>query len=134
MESRKSIEQIAGEDGRFRPDAIQFVYEGLGFTVRKSAEEKTFEEEEKRHVSGGELSVGLGELAKDKWGRLAKVVLNGWGIFTTRDFGEIVYLMIDNKWMSANPEDHIEDFDDIFDFEQFFEKDYKLEIIEKNPK
>lgn len=128
MEVKKNIEQIANDDGRYKPDAIQFVYEGLGFTVRRQAQQDVGP----KHVKGQELSRGIGDLATKKWGRLAKVVLNHWCIYRTRDFGEIVYLMIENKWMSAQPEDRVEDFDDVYDFEQFFEKDFKLEIVSKN--
>ena len=56
------------------------------------------------------------KLALEKWGRLSMLVLNTWEIKTTRDFGEIVYLMIANKWMSAQPDDTIEDFDNVYDF------------------
>jgi uncharacterized repeat protein (TIGR04138 family) len=123
---RKSIEDIARADGRFSPEAITFVYEALGHTVRRK--QATVGEDQPRHVKGQELCEGLGELAREKWGMLAKVVLNNWGIRCTRDFGEIVYLMIDNKWMSAQPEDRIEDFDNVFDFERFFEQDYRFDL------
>lgn len=129
MESKKSIEQIAASDGRYSPDAISFVYEGLGYTVRTLKADG--HEEESRHVSGQELSRGIGRLAQNKWGRMAKAVLNNWGLNTTRDFGEIVYLMISHQWMSANPEDRIEDFDDVYDFEQFFVKNFKFEFLDK---
>ncbi|MBN2139263.1 MAG: hypothetical protein JW720_15785 [Sedimentisphaerales bacterium] len=111
--TKKSLESIAREDGRFSPAAIRFVYEGLGFTAKEIADEP-------RHVTGQTLSKGLAKLAIEKWGRLALLVLNSWGIKTTRDFGEVVYLMIANKWMSAQPSDTIEDFDDAYDFQAVF--------------
>ena len=45
---------------------------------------------------------------------------------TTRDFGQIVYLMIEHKWMSAQPTDSIEDFDDVYDFDVIFKKQFKF--------
>ena len=39
---------------------------------------------------------------------------------TTRDFGEIIYPMIKNKWMSAQPTDSIDDFNNVYDFETVF--------------
>ena len=48
------------------------------------------------------------------------LVLNSWGIKTTRDFGEIVYLMIRHKWMNAQPTDSIDDFNDVYDFKTVF--------------
>ena len=80
-------------------------------------------------VSGDQLAMGLGGLAIDRWGRLARMVLDRWGVTTTRDFGEIVYLMIEHEWMSAQPTDQIEDFDNVFDFEQRFEKDFQFKPL-----
>jgi uncharacterized repeat protein (TIGR04138 family) len=132
METKKSIDQIASSDGRYSADAIQFIYEGLGHTVRKMAKED--HGGQPHHVTGQELCWGIGSLASQKWGRLAKLVLNNWGIFSTRDFGEIVYLMIENKWMSAQPNDKIEDFDSVYNFDQFFEKDFEFQILQDKPK
>jgi uncharacterized repeat protein (TIGR04138 family) len=123
---KKSIEQIAGEDGRYCRGALQFVFEGLGKTIEKIRQDT--EDLEERHISGDKLAIGLGDMAQERWGRLAKVVLNEWGLHTTRDFGEIVYLMITNEWMRAQEDDEIEDFDDVFDFETRFEKSFQFDL------
>lgn len=114
---KKSLDAIAKEDGRYNIDAVKFVYEGLGYTVRNIVDEPT-------HVSGQTLCEGMKKLALEKWGRLSMLVLNVWGIKTTRDFGEIVYLMIANKWMSAQPADTIEDFDNVYDFKTTFKDQF----------
>ncbi|MHC4425936.1 MAG: Minf_1886 family protein, partial [Planctomycetota bacterium] len=69
---------------------------------------------------------GLKRLAVKKWGRLAMLVLNSWGVKNTRDLGEIVYLMIEHKWMSAQPTDSIDDFNDIYDFKTVFKKEFEF--------
>lgn len=120
---KKSLEAIASEDGRYNAMALKFVYEGLGLTIERIRSDQL----EKRHISGGELSKGLADLAMERWGRLARLVLNRWGVHTTRDLGEIVYLMIANNWMTAQQGDTIDDFDNIYDFERVFEKDFKFE-------
>ena len=116
---KKSIQKIAREDGRFSPEAVEFIYEGLGHTVKHTTSQP-------KHIAGDELCLGLRDLAKKKFGRLARTVLNKWGIETTRDFGEIVYLMIKNNWMSAQPDDDIEDFDNVFDFKTVFEDSFNF--------
>ena len=116
---KKRLEEIAGENGRFSPQAIKFVYEGLGYTAKKVIAEPS-------HISGQTLCKGLKKLALEKWGRLAMLVLNNWGIKTTRDFGEIVYLMIKHKWMSAQPTDSIDDFNDVYDFKTVFKDQFKF--------
>jgi len=119
LKMKKNLEQIAKEDDRFSPPGIRFVYEALGFTVKKITVEP-------RHVSGQTLCEGLRKLALKKWGRMAMVVLNAWGIKTTRDFGEIVYLMIKHEWMSDQPTDSIDDFNDVYDFKTVFKDQFEF--------
>ena len=119
MKMKKNIEKIAREDGRFSPAAIKFVYEGLGYTAKKIAEEP-------RHVTGQTLCEGLKRLAVEKWGRLALLVLSTWGVKGSRDFGEIVYLMIKHKWMSAQATDSIDDFDGAYDFKAVFKDQFEF--------
>jgi len=116
---KKKLEEIAREDGRFSPQALRFVHGGLGYTARKVVVEP-------EHVSGQALCEGLRRLATKKWGRLAMLVLNSWGVKTTRDLGEIVYLMIKHKWMSAQPTDSIDDFNDIYDFKTVFKDQFEF--------
>lgn len=123
---KKSIEDIAVEDGRFDARAFRFVFEGLGQTVERLRGETS--EGEERHITGAELAMGLGEFASERWGYLAMMVLGLWGVRQTRDFGEIVYMMIEHQLMSATEGDQVEDFDDVFDFEQVFEKGYRFNM------
>jgi len=115
----ESLEQIAKEDGRYDAGALRFVHEGLGYTVKKVADEP-------RHVGGKVLCEGLKNLALERWGRLAKLVLNSWGVKTTRDFGEIVFSLIKHKWMSAQPTDSIDDFKDVYDFKTAFKDQFEF--------
>ena len=116
---KKKPEEIASEDGRYHPNAIRFVYEGLGYSAKKSADKPS-------HVTGQQLSESLRDLAVEKWGRLAMLVLNTWGIKTTRDFGEIVFLCIRHKWMSAQSTDSIDDFNDVYDFKTILKDNFKF--------
>jgi uncharacterized repeat protein (TIGR04138 family) len=116
---KESLEKIARNDGRFSPGAVRFVYDGLGYTVKKNVTEPN-------HVSGQILCEGLKQLAIEKWGRLAMLVLNNWNIKTTHDFGEIVYLLIKHKWMSAQPADSIDDFNNVYDFKTVFKDQFKF--------
>ncbi len=114
---KKNLEQIAKEDARYSISAIKFVYEGLGYTAKNVATEP-------KHVTGQTLCDGLRKLAIEKWGRLAMLVLNTWGLKTTNDFGEIVYLMIKHEWMSAQPTDSIDDFNNVYDFKTVFKDQF----------
>jgi uncharacterized repeat protein (TIGR04138 family) len=125
-EMRKTIEEIATEDGRYSADALRFVYEGLGATIRKIKEAR--DQDLPSHITGAEFSRGLAKLAVERWGRLSRMVLNQWGVRTTRDLGEIVYLMINHEWMTAQETDRIEDFEGVYDFEDVFEKHFKFNL------
>ena len=130
---KKKLEKITREDGRFSVGAVKFVYDGLGYTAKKMADEpppalaaQAAPNGGPSYVSGQTLCKGLKRLAIKKWGRLAMLVLNTWGIKTTRDFGEIVYLMIKHKWMSVQPADSIDDFNDVYDFKTAFKDQFKF--------
>ena len=116
---KRNLDKIALKDGRFSPEVVKFVYEGLSYSVEKLVNQPG-------HVSGQTLCQGLKMFAIENWGRLAKLVLNDGGVKTTRDFGEIVYMMIENKWMSAQPSDTIEDFDNVYDFQTVFIDEFKF--------
>ena len=116
---KKSLEQITREDSRYSSDAVRFVYEGLSYTAKKITAEP-------RHVTGQNLCEGLKKMAIEKWGRLAMLVLNTWGVKTTRDFGEIVFLLIKHKWMMAQPTDSIDDFNDVYDFKTAFKDQFEF--------
>ena len=75
-----------------------------------------------RHVNGRELCWALRDYALERWGMLAKTVLEGWNIKRTNDFGRIVFGFIDFDMMRKQPEDSPEDFDDIYNFNEAFDQ------------
>ena len=114
---KQGLDEIAHEDARYDPAAFRFVYEGLGYTVKNVTQEAC-------HVSGQTLCEGLRQMAIEKYGRLALLVLNTWGLKTTRDFGQIVYTLIDHEWMSAQPTDTLDDFNDVYEFQATFKDQF----------
>jgi uncharacterized repeat protein (TIGR04138 family) len=114
---KKGLDEIAKKDGRYSPSAFAFVSEGWAYTIKHVTHET-------RHVSGQMLCEGLRRMGIEKYGRLAKLVLNSWGVKTTRDFGQIVWLLIEHDWMSAQASDSIEDFDDVYDFQTVFKDQF----------
>ena len=122
---KETLEQIARQDGRYNVRALKFVYEGLAATIEKLRQNE--DADHPRHITGQELAWGLADLAMQRWGRLAGMVLGRWGLHGTRDFGEIVYLMISHGWMTSQDTDTIEDFDHVFDFQAVFELTYRIE-------
>ena len=56
---------------------------------------------------------------------MARVVIEEWGITSTRDIGEIVYLLIGCGIMHKTDEDSIDDFDDVYDFDAAFDEPFE---------
>lgn len=71
-----------------------------------------------RHVSGPELCWGLRDYALHRWGRLATLVLGTWNVTCTLDFGRLVFAMIEHDLMQKQPSDRLEDFDQVYDFNE----------------
>jgi uncharacterized repeat protein (TIGR04138 family) len=82
------------------------------------------------HVDGEALCWGVRDLAQERWGLLAVSVLNYWGVRATRDIGEMVFALVDNGLLQKQSQDSIDDFDQIFDFETAFNRDYKISPVE----
>jgi uncharacterized repeat protein (TIGR04138 family) len=69
-------------------------------------------------------------LAVERWGQLAKTVLGRWNIHASADFGEMVYLMIRHRFMKKTEEDSLEDFRNVYDFEEAFRLQDEFELKE----
>ncbi len=77
-----------------------------------------------RHVSGAEVARGVRDLALERFGPLARPVLEHWGIHATADIGEIVFALVDCGVLIKQPEDTREDFEGLYDFGEAFEDGY----------
>jgi len=79
----------------------------------------------RRHLSGGELAWACRDFALEQFGMLANSVLTHWGICTTEDFGQIVFMLIDVGLLARQDEDRVEDFDGVYDFDGVFRAGYR---------
>jgi uncharacterized repeat protein (TIGR04138 family) len=73
-----------------------------------------------RHVGGREFCWALRDYAINRWGILAQTVLESWRITKTKDFGRIVFGFIDYDLMRKQADDRLEDFEDVFSFDEAF--------------
>ncbi|MFH1748214.1 MAG: Minf_1886 family protein [Planctomycetota bacterium] len=116
---QQTLFQAIRADGRYAHQAYTFLQQGLDYTARKLFGDRP--RGEPRHVTGQELCAGLCELALQRWGRLAGVVLRSWNVHTTHDFGEMVFFLVTLGAMGQQDTDCIEDFDDVYDFTETFD-------------
>ena len=113
LELLRKITDLAEKDGRYHKESFIFILAAIEYTLSRLSE--------RRHLTGQEFSKGIGEYAREQYGYLAKTVLAHWGITSTRDYGEIVYLLIGIGLMSKTEEDTIDDFFDVYDFAKEFD-------------
>jgi uncharacterized repeat protein (TIGR04138 family) len=110
------LERLQKENPRFHGKAYLFLLSALHSVLA--------ELEEPRHISGQELAHGVRELALRQYGPMARTVLAHWGIHGTKDLGDIVFAMVECGVLVKREEDRREDFQDLFDFEEVFERNY----------
>jgi len=79
---------------------------------------------EPRHITGRELAEGVRDLAIDRFGPMARTVLEHWGIRETRDVGRIVFALVETGILIKQEEDSLVDFDNVFDFDEAFAREY----------
>ncbi len=114
------LRKIIARDNRYELGAYKFVYEALAFTQGMLGKDAPGSPMEKRHVTGQELLEGIRRLAAKEFGPLAPTVFRTWGVQQTRDFGEIVFSLVDAALMGKTDSDTLADFTDGFDFDEAF--------------
>jgi len=119
------LNEILAADRRYARDAYIFVSDALGYTVRRTGRAG--------HVSGPELCEGLAEFALGQFGRLARSVIESWGIRSSADIGEIVFNMVDVGLLRKTDEDRREDFADALDFDEAFDRGFELHLTRSDP-
>ena len=118
--SRKTLEQVVDECGRYPLDAFEFVRHGLNHAVERIHGNRDNLTDTQCHVTGQQLSLGLRDYAVLKYGTMAEAVLNHWRIHRTGDFGRIVFAMVESRLMQKTDEDDLRDFEDVYDFRTAF--------------
>src|SRR5215510_10338038 len=88
----EGLDLILAKDPQFHRDAYLFLREALDHTQKSIRKENRGQ---LRHVSPKELLDGIREYALAQFGPMAITVLEEWGVRNCRDFGEIVFNMVD---------------------------------------
>jgi len=117
MKKIRTAEQIVcsiiARDRRYAFDAYQFVLETLDYTYRMV--------KRRRHVTGRELLEGARRYALERYGHMARTVLEHWGIRRCEDVGEVVFNLVDNGLLNRTEKDSRDDFKGGYDFKEAFD-------------
>ena len=114
----EKIERVMKKNHRYKFEAYSFVMAALHNTVTKLPKA--------RHITGPELLEGIRDYALEQFGRMSRTVLNYWGIKKTDDFGRIVFALVEVGILRKQPEDKIEDFHNVYDFKEAFDRGFKI--------
>lgn len=136
MFDQLQLHSLVEKDPRYSLNAYYYVLETLDFARsqlgmgcssshlpprnRPGEEEKDEPDANLQHITGGELCEALRIRGRWMFGYLAKAVFNQWGVFSTDDFGEIVFNMVEAGKIRTAPEDKKEDFANLYDFQAAF--------------
>lgn len=113
------LDQLQERNPRFDTRAYFFVLAALHSVIHSL--------DEPRHISGKELAEGVRHMALERFGPMARSVLEHWGIHATEDVGGVVFALVEQGILIKQDGDRPEDFADVFDFEEVFELNYPWE-------
>lgn len=121
-----TLENILAKDSRYHRDAYLFVREVLDFTQKLVVKENRGQV---RHVSGQELLNGIKQLALQQFGPMTATVFEEWGVKSCRDFGEIVFNMVEIGLLAKTDKDSRDDFQNGYDFDEAFRKPFRPQNV-----
>ncbi|HEX6308826.1 MAG TPA: Minf_1886 family protein [Longimicrobiales bacterium] len=107
---------LRARNPRYEEAAYVFVLSALNYVLERLPEP--------RHISGRELAEGVRDLALERFGPMARTVLEHWGIRQTADVGHIVFALVESGVLIKQDEDTPDDFENVFDFNEAFEVQY----------
>ena len=110
------MDRIRIREPRFDEQAYLFVLSALEMCQAQMSV--------RRHITSVELARAARDLALDRFGLMARVVLEHWGISSTADIGDIVFTLVEMGLLLSQPQDTRDEFVDVFDFDLAFERDY----------
>lgn len=123
MVGQNLLAKLREQNPRYSDAAYLFVLSALQHSIE--------ELEEPRHISGQELAEGVRDLAIERFGPMARTVLEHWGIHATADIGSVVYALIDCHVLIKQESDSREDFQDVFNFDEAFDRNYPWGRVER---
>lgn len=125
----EALESVVGSDPRYQRDGYIFLRDALDFTTKQQKKVKGVSV---RHVSGPELLDGVRQYALKEFGPMVMTVFESWGIRSCEDIGHMVFNLIGAGVFGKTEQDSIEDFKNVYDFEEAFVKPFapaKPEIV-----
>jgi uncharacterized repeat protein (TIGR04138 family) len=126
MDFDEAVRIIRQKDPRYQPQAYDVVRLGLDLAQKLThGEPKKGKSTTNRHVSGPQLLEGFRQHVLETYGPMSYPLLYNWGLRKSADVGNIVFNIIDTGLFGRSPEDNLEDFKEVYDFKDVFQKPYE---------
>ena len=120
----EALDSIVASDPRYHRDAYVFLRDALDYTTKQQKKAKGASV---RHVAGPELLEGVRQYALKEFGPMVVTVLSYWGVRSCEDVGHMVFNLIGAGIFGKTEEDSIDDFKNVFDFQEAFVKPFAPE-------
>lgn len=127
MTHHPALLELCRRDPRYAYEAYLFLLSSLTHTQQMLDRVPTDQPGPEHHVSGAELVRGMVDLARRDFGLMAGVVFKLWGVRESADIGELVFNLIDAKIFSKTEGDSKDDFRDVCDFEEEWNR-YEIHV------
>lgn len=115
------IKEIHDQDDRFGKGAYYFIREALDHTLKSMEKDR---DKNKGHVSGRELLEGIRDYALDRFGPMTLTLMDHWNVKKCRDFGDIVFKLVDHGILGRTENDSLADFEGGYNFKEAFENPF----------
>ncbi len=113
----EALDAVVDTDARYHRDGYIFLRDALDFTTKQQKKVKGVSV---RHVTGPELLDGVRQYALKEFGPMVMTVFDSWGIHSSEDIGHMVFNLIGAGIFGKTEQDSIEDFKNVYDFEEAF--------------
>ena len=108
MDAMSKIYDLA-RDSKYSPNTFIFIHEVL----------QAVSKEAPTHLTGKQLTLAAFIFSVKEYGGLAKMVWQELGLESSEDIGQVVFMMVEAGLMGAQPEDKVEDFDNLLVADDF---------------
>ncbi|MDZ7816596.1 MAG: Minf_1886 family protein [Planctomycetota bacterium] len=108
------MKSILEKDDRYDLRAYALVNEALARAIEKRGK--------REHISAKNLVEGFSEAALDRYGNMARMVLEEWGVYRSDDIGEIVFNLVDAGIFARQNTDSKLDFIGLLNFTSAFDE------------
>lgn len=126
------IRVIQQDDSRYARGAYYFLRQALDYSLREMRQSGKLNKT--NHLTGQQLLEGIRLFAIEQYGPMARTVLENWGVRNCRDFGNIVFNLVECKVLGKTDQDCPEDFDQGYSFSAAFDQPFRPATIKPTTK